>query len=70
MLKKEKVRDWTGRIIGFIETDTITGNKIAKDFYGRMLGRYVKKFNTTQDFHGRLVAQGDATMGLIYKNLK
>ena len=70
MLTKEKVRDWTGKIIGFIETDNVTGNKVAKDFYGRILGRYIKRYDATQDFYGKLVGRGDATVGLIYKNIK
>ena len=27
MIKREKIHDWRGKIIGFIETDTVTGNK-------------------------------------------
>lgn len=59
MIQKEKVRDWRGRIIGFINTDTVTGNKTVTDFYGRIVGRYVKRLNVTQDFYGRQVAKGD-----------
>ena len=70
MLQKEKVRDWTGKIIGFIETDSITGNKTVKDFYGRIVGRYVKRLNTTQDFYGRKVAIGDHCAILLNTQIK
>lgn len=32
MIEKTKVQDWTGKIIGFIERDTTTGNKQIRDF--------------------------------------
>lgn len=71
MMQKEKIKDWTGKIIGFIETDTVTGNKIVKDFYGRIVGRYNKRLNITQDFYGRQVAKGDqSAMMLNYANKK
>lgn len=71
MIQKDKIKDWKGRIIGFIETDTTTGNKVTKDSYGRVLGRYIKKLNHTQDFYGRVVAKGDqSAMLLSYSNKK
>lgn len=70
MIQKEKVRDWTGKIIGFINTDTVTGNKTVTDFYGRIVGRYVKRLNTTQDFYGRKVAIGDHCALLLQVNKK
>ena len=62
MIERDKIKDWRGRIIGFIDTDTATGNKVIRDFYGKMLGRYNKKLNITQDFYGRQVAKGDRLM--------
>ena len=41
---RETIRDWTGKIIGFIDTDN-EGNKTVRDFYGRITGRYDKRFN-------------------------
>ena len=32
------IRDFSGKIIGKIETDR-AGNKIVRDFYGHILGR-------------------------------
>jgi hypothetical protein len=66
LVSKEKIKDRNGKIIGWIETDHL-GNKLAKDFYGKIVGRYVKMSNLTKDFYGRIVAQGDATAGLFYR---
>ena len=61
---RETIRDWTGEIIGFIDTDN-EGNKTVRDFYGRITGRYDKRFNVTRDFYGRIVAQGDQSAMMI-----
>lgn len=69
MIERQKIKDWTGKIIGFIDTDTVTGNKIIRDFYGKIQGKYNKRLNITQDFYGRTVAKGDqSAMMLTYKN--
>jgi len=64
MNKKEFVKDFYGKIIGSIETD-YQGNKIVRDFYGRQLGRYIKKQDLTRDFYGRIVARGDQCAMLL-----
>ncbi len=58
------IRDVYGRIIGKIETDS-NGNKTIRNFYGVILGRYDARTNTTRDFYGRVVANGDASTMLI-----
>lgn len=65
MIKREKIQDWTGKIIGFIEEDTQTGNKKIKDFYGRIKGKYNKRLDITQDFYGRQVAKGDQLLMML-----
>ena len=65
MINKEKVKDWRGKIIGFIEEDTTTGNRVVRDFYGRILGKYIKKLDLTRDFYGRQVARGDKLLMLL-----
>lgn len=67
MIERDKVKDYTGKIIGFIDYDTFTGDKVVRDFYGRILGRYRKRLNITQDFYGRTVAKGDRVMMLLNK---
>ncbi len=57
-----KVHDWTGKIIGFIELDTSTGNKQIKDFSGKIKGKYNASLDVTTDFYGRQIAKGDQLM--------
>ena len=64
-VSKETIRDRSGKIIGFITTDHL-GNKTARDFYGKIKGQYSKMTNLTKDFYGRIVSQGDSTVGLLY----
>lgn len=66
LVNKDIIRDRSGKILGYIETDHL-GNKVVRDFYGRILGRYSKMNKLTKDFYGRIVAQGDATAGLLYR---
>lgn len=58
------IKESSGKILGFVETKP-NGDKILRDFYGKILGRYVKGLNATQDFSGRKVAQGDCLMMLL-----
>lgn len=64
MAQREPIKDWTGKILGFVETDS-NGNKVLKDFYGRILGKYNKRLDVTQDFYGRKVGSGDILMTLL-----
>lgn len=66
MVNTDLIRDFYGRIIGKVLTDTSTGEKTAKDFYNRILGYYDPRTNTTKDFYRRVVSRGDALVGLIY----
>lgn len=62
-MAREKIQDWTGKIIGWIEW---TGNKKwLSDFNGRRLGYYDKSLNKTFDFYGRQVGMGDIVMTLL-----
>lgn len=64
MTNKEVIRDFYGRILGTITTDT-AGNKVVRDFYGRVLGKYDKKANVTRDFYGKIVGRGDRSAALV-----
>ena len=66
MVDKQAIREWSGKIIGWVETDSTTGNKIVRDFYGKILGRYDKSCNVTRDFYGRVLYKGDQ-VGLLLK---
>ena len=64
-MAKEAIRNFYGRIIGFVTTDT-NGNKAVTDFYGRILGYYKKALNVTTDFYGKVLSKGDTATGLIW----
>lgn len=56
------MQDHTGKIIGFIGLDTSTGNKILKDFFGKIKGKYNARLDITAGFYGRQIAKGDQLM--------
>ena len=66
LVNKETIRDRNGKIVGWVDTDQY-GNKTARDFYGKIKGRYKKTSNTTIDYYGRIVSYGDATVSLLYR---
>ena len=58
MINRQPMRDDHGRVIGYIDTDTVTGDQTGRDFYQRVVGTYVKKLDQTRDFYGRVVFRG------------
>ena len=64
MATKEPIKDWQGKFLGFMETES-NGNKVLRDFYGRILGKYDKSLDVTRDFYGRQVGKGDVLMTLL-----
>lgn len=68
MIQKETLKDFYNRIIGYIETDSVTGDKVGRDFYNRIVGRYDKKLNVTRDFYNRIISQGDTLASLIIQS--
>ena len=70
MVKRVPIRNFYNRILGYIETDTITGNKTAYNFYNKNLGRYDARNDTTRDFEGRIVGNGDLCSALIYNDFE
>ena len=64
MKNKIYVKDFYHRIMGTIEEDD-EGNKIARDFYKRIVGKYKKKSNLTYDFYNRIVGRGAILTSLI-----
>ena len=68
-MKREFLRDNTGRTLGRIEDD---GRKqIAYDSIGRFAGRYDKSLKRTYDWTGRQVTTaGNALSSLIFSRRK
>ena len=67
---EQAIRDYNGRILGFIATDEHTGNKVAKDYYGKILGRYEYQRNVTTDYYSNVLSQGDILTSLIMENAR
>lgn len=65
-ISKEPIKEFGGKIIGWIETDK-DGNQQVRDFYGKILGKYDKSLNVTRDFYGRILTRGNTVAGLVYK---
>ena len=63
-MNRETIKDYSGRIIGYIETES-NGDKKVTDFSGRILGYYRKSQNTTVDFCGRIKYYGDMSGALL-----
>ena len=68
MINRETLTDFYHRIVGYIETDTVTGNKVGKDFYNRKVGSYDKNLNITRDFYNRIVSNGDTLASLVMQS--
>ena len=61
---KETIREFNGKIRGYIETEG-NGNQIARDFYGRIVGKYDANEDVTRDFYGRILTRGNTVVSLI-----
>lgn len=66
-MSRETLRDFSGRIIGYIDTDTSTGNQTGRDFYQKIVGYYDAKEKVTRDFYQRIVGRGNMLSALVYK---
>lgn len=57
-MNRQIIKEWNGKIIGSIETHP-NGDKTVRDFYGKILGKYIKSLDVTRDFRGKMIARGD-----------
>lgn len=62
---KEPVRDFYGRVVGWVETDN-EGNQIIRAFSGRIIAKYDKRFDVTREFSGRVISKGNTAIGQLY----
>jgi len=65
MIKREKIRDFYKKILGYADIDTTTGFKTVRTFGMKIVGTYDPKTNVTRDFYRRIVGTGDLTMMLL-----
>ena len=65
MMDRQPVRDFYKKIIGWIDTDSVTGDQIGRDCYMRIVGYYDAKLSVTRDFYKRIVNYGNMLASLI-----
>ena len=70
MIKRDTIRDFYKRILGYVDTDTNTGIKTIRTFGMKILGTYDPKTNLTRDFYKRIIGSGDLTMMLLSQENK
>ena len=64
-MARQAVRDFYGRILGFID-DGMYSNKVAAQlFTGEIVGFYDESRDVTMDFYGRIICTGNGLVGLI-----
>ena len=66
-MPREIVRDRSGRVLGWYQSNAISGKIDARDSAGRWLGYCDKKLNETRDEAGRPLARGDVLPSLIFR---
>lgn len=67
--KRQPIRKFGGKIVGYIETNSKTGESQARDFFGKILGFYDPnwgKDGCTRDFYGKIIGEGNQLQGLIW----
>jgi hypothetical protein len=65
-IKEEYIKDFQGRPLGILRYQD-NGDIEAVEFMSRkIIGFYRKSLDRTTDFLGRIIAQGNAAVSLIY----
>lgn len=67
MAKTEYIKNFQQQILGTVDT-LESGDQVARDFPSmKILGYYRKSRDVTTDFFGRVIAQGNCVVSLIFK---
>lgn len=69
MKSETTLKDFYGKIIGFIETDEY-GTQTIKNFYRQTLGWYYPKQNITRDFFQSVVGSGNLLTLLLERDMQ
>lgn len=64
-VQKVLLKNDRGFIIGEL-TIQENGDRIMRDYYGRILGTYTRSIDITKDFYGRIVGYGDLLGTLLH----
>ena len=66
MISRQPIKDRNYRIIGYIDTDSSSGDKTAYSFAGKIVGFYQKQFDRTITYTTEIVGFGDQLVSLLY----
>lgn len=69
MITKQPIREFSGKIIAWMITDSDTGDKTLTNFNGVILGYYRKNRDVTTDFYGKELSKGDTLTMLITNDI-
>ena len=67
---EQTIRDFDGRIVGYITTDASTQKQTARDFYRIILGYYEPKLNITRDFGGYNISRKCIRFNMVRRKQK
>lgn len=69
MITKQPIREFSGKIIAWVITDSDSGDKTLTNFNGVVLGYYRKNRDVTTDFYGKELSKGDTLTMLITNDI-
>jgi hypothetical protein len=61
---KIPLKNFGGKVLGYIECNS-DGDQKLTDYGGFVLGRYIAKSNTTQDYGGKVLTRGNTLTMLL-----
>lgn len=69
MITKQPIREFSGKIIAWVITDSDSGDKTLTNFNGVILGYYRKNRDVTTNFYGKELSKGDTLTMLITNDI-
>ena len=64
MSGRETIRDYSGRIIGYLDHES-NGDITVRSYNGQMLGRYTARDDITRDYYGKILYRGNMAAALL-----
>lgn len=64
-MNRVPIKDFYNKILGYVDTDPVTGIKTVRTFGMKIVGTYNPKDNITRDFYRKIIGKGDLTMMLL-----
>ncbi len=61
---RETIREYNGMILGYLDHES-NGDITVRNVYGKILGRYEKRYDVTKDFYGKILYRGNMAAALL-----